>query len=296
MKKLKKIIACFLIFIFLPVYNVSAEEVQGSDSSEQKWSSADNIILRGSAAGLVDTLGDAPFLRAENMLPGDSVRSKLLIRNDYKYPYRITLTGRRVENPQEKNYDFENNFDLMNMIRVKIYYEGEDKVLYNNTLFDEHHDTISAEIDLGEFEPGDMKQLVAEATFEPEMDYNYMNKALVVEWVFYAERVGNGDNPSNSEPKSDSSGGNNYNPVINNIINITDPGTWSPSGFSGARSSYGGYFDDGKGVVRSGEKAIMPYIIACAVAFLVIIAGTVFLIIKRNKGEKEDEDKYKYKK
>lgn len=269
MKKYKKILAFFLIFIFLPVCNVSAID-KGSSSGVKKGSAADNVILQGCAAGLIDTLGEAPFLLAENMLPGDTVKSSLTIKNDYDYSYRMTLTGLRVQDPRARNYDFNNNYELMKMIRVKIYYEGEDKKpLYDNELFDEYRETKTAEIDLGTFKPGEHKKLIAEAYFEPEMDDNYMNKALLVDWLFYAERVEEPEEKKTTDTD---------NPVIDKITNLTTNRIYPDTPFY-------------KGIAKTGDKVIVPYIITCVITLVIIFGGLVFLFIKKNKGRKQDEKK-----
>lgn len=136
-----------------------------------------NVKLLGKASGLVHIPGEDLFLHYPNMLPGDSVKRTLKIKNNYEYPYELFIRAKRIS-PEEK-------YDLLNKLNLKITYK--DKVIYAGPTSGEHK--LTEDISLGTFKPGQEENLVAEVELDgPTTGNEYKNKYAQVDWIFTAIR------------------------------------------------------------------------------------------------------------
>ena len=137
-----------------------------------------NVQLLGDANGLVHIPEDDLFLHYPNMLPGDSIKRTLEIKNDYEYPYELFLRAERVS-PEEE-------YDLLNKLELTIKYK--DTVIYAGPTSGEYE--LTDDISLGIFDPGQEETLVAEVLLDgPSTGNEYKNKYAEVDWIFTAIRI-----------------------------------------------------------------------------------------------------------
>ncbi|MDU1855251.1 MAG: LPXTG cell wall anchor domain-containing protein, partial [Clostridium baratii] len=141
---MKSIIKTLLLFLVI----FSAITVRG-EATEVLPS---NVKLEGNSDGIVFISGDEPFLYKENMLPGDTVSRKMILKNNYTDSYFVYLKGERISK--------EEPYDLLDKIYVNITYEN--KSIYNGKILGKNKE--SREIPLGLIKPGEEKQLTATAT------------------------------------------------------------------------------------------------------------------------------------
>ncbi|WWU64403.1 LPXTG cell wall anchor domain-containing protein [Clostridium baratii] len=176
---MKSIIKTLLLFLVI----FSAITVRG-EATEVLPS---NVKLEGNSDGIVFISGDEPFLYKENMLPGDTVSRKMILKNNYTDSYFVYLKGERISK--------EEPYDLLDKIYVNITYEN--KSIYNGKILGENKE--SREIPLGLIKPGEEKQLTATATLDGDAIGNeYKNKEVEVNWIFTAVRIPNeNDNSTN---------------------------------------------------------------------------------------------------
>lgn len=176
---MKSIIKTLLLFLVI----FSAITVRG-EATEVPPS---NVKLEGNSDGIVFISGDEPFLYKENMLPGDTVSRKMILKNNYTDSYFVYLKGERISK--------EEPYDLLDKIYVNITYEN--KSIYNGKILGKNKE--SREIPLGLIKPGEEKQLTATATLDGDAIGNeYKNKEVEVNWIFTAVRIPNeNDNSTN---------------------------------------------------------------------------------------------------
>ena len=152
-----------------------------------------NVKLEGNATGLVHIPGDDLFLFFENMLPGDSVKRVMVIKNEYEHPFELFLRAERVSEKEE--------FDLLNKINLTITYK--DKGLYKGYASGEYD--ITENISLGVFQPGQEEILEAVAELDgPTTGNEYKNKYAEVKWIFTAVRSEEDDESTENPEQGDS--------------------------------------------------------------------------------------------
>ena len=151
-----------------------------------------NVQLLGNAKSLVHIPGDNLFLYHPNMLPGDSVKRILEIKNKHKFPYELFLKAKRVSQKEE--------YDLLDKLDLKIKYK--DKVIYQALANGENK--LTDGISLGVINPGQEEKLVAEVTLDGHLTGNeYKNKYVQVDWIFTANRKENNITIKTDENKFD---------------------------------------------------------------------------------------------
>lgn len=146
-----------------------------------------NVKLEGNSDGIVFISGDEPFLYKENMLPGDTVSRKMILKNNYTDSYFVYLRGERISKKE--------TYDLLDKIDVDIKYDN--KSIYNGKILGRNDE--SREIPLGLIKPGEEKHLIASATLDGDAIGNeYKNKKVAVNWIFTAVRIpGKNDDSTN---------------------------------------------------------------------------------------------------
>ena len=170
-KKIKTFVAvicsiCVFYGIF-PSYIAFAEETENN-----------NIIIEGNADGLVTIPNKDEFLTKKDMLPGDEVKGKILLRNQYDYPYEIYI---RAED-REKLSD--SNFLEKLILNVSI----DDDIIYKGSL--DGGETMSNDIYLGTINPGESLTLDASVTLDGRSTGNeFKNKYASIDWIFTASRT-----------------------------------------------------------------------------------------------------------
>lgn len=176
---MKSIIKTLLLFLII----FSAVTIKG----EATQVLPSNVRLEGNSNGIVFISGAEPFLYKENMLPGDTVSRKMILKNNYTDSYFIYLKGERISKEQP--------YDLLEKINVNIVYEN--KSIYNDKILGKNEE--SREIPLGLIKPGEEKDLTAIATLGGDAIGNeYKNKEVEVKWIFTAVRIPyNYDNSNN---------------------------------------------------------------------------------------------------
>ena len=136
-----------------------------------------NVQLLGNAKNLVHIPGDEFFLYYPNMLPGDSIKRTLEIKNDYEYPYELSLKAKRVSEKE--------TYDLLDKLDLKIIYKN--KVIYEASANGENE--LTEGISLGTFNPGQDEKFIAEVTLDgPSTGNEYRDKVAQVDWIFTAIR------------------------------------------------------------------------------------------------------------
>lgn len=167
---MKSIVKTLLLFLII----FSAISIKG-EATEVLPS---NIKLEGNSNGIVFISGDEPFLYKNNMLPGDSVSRKMILKNNYTDSYAIYLRGARISKKEA--------YDLLSKIDLKITYDNTP--IYNGVVSGE--EGMSEDIPLGTVKPGEEKDLVATATLDGRLVGNeFKNKYGAVEWIFTAVRI-----------------------------------------------------------------------------------------------------------
>lgn len=167
---MKSIIKTLLLFLVI----FSAITVKG-EATEVLPS---NVKLEGNSKGIVFISGDEPFLYKKNMLPGDTVSRKMILKNNYTDSYFVYLKGERISK--------EEPYDLLDKIYVNIMYNN--KSIYNDKILGRNKE--SKEIPLGLIKPGEEKYLTATATLDGDAVGNeYKNKEVEVNWIFTAVRI-----------------------------------------------------------------------------------------------------------
>ena len=166
---------------------------------EAKELTPPNVQLLGNANRLVHIPGDDLFLHYPNMLPGDSTKRTLEIKNHYEHPYELFLRAERVSSEEE--------YDLLNKLDLTITYK--DKVIYAGPTSGEYK--LTEDISLGVFEPGQEETLVAVVKLDgPSTGNEYKNKYAQVDWIFTAvrsEESGLKDPEEPVKPPTDIGGG-----------------------------------------------------------------------------------------
>ena len=137
-----------------------------------------NIVLEGNADGIVTVPNKSNFLQKENMMPGDTVKGEILLKNNYDYPYDIYI---RAEDREKKS-------DVSFLDKLKLKISLNDKELYNGSL--DGGEEMSEYIFLGTINPGKSVVLKAVVTLDGKTVGNeYKNNYASVDWIFTATRT-----------------------------------------------------------------------------------------------------------
>lgn len=155
-----------------------------------------NVKLEGNANGIVYLPGDEPFLELKNMVPGDNIKRRLILSNEFTDSYEIFIRAERITAKEEN--------DLLEKLKMKI--------SYNNSLLHDGNATgwksIKENTSLGKIRPGETKELVAEVNLDGESTGNeYKGKSGEVNWIFTAVRItSDGDILPSNPPKTGDDG------------------------------------------------------------------------------------------
>lgn len=155
-----------------------------------------NVKLKGSANGIVYLPGDEPFLELKNMVPGDNIKRRLILSNEFTDSYEIFIRAERVTEKEEN--------DLLEKLKLKI--------SYNNALLHDGNATgwesLKENKSLGKIRPGETKELVAEVSLDGASTGNeYKDKSGEVNWIFTAVRIpSDGDILPSNPPKTGDDG------------------------------------------------------------------------------------------
>ncbi|MCE9675705.1 LPXTG cell wall anchor domain-containing protein [Paraclostridium bifermentans] len=207
-----------------------------------------NVQLLGNANGLVHIHDDDLFLHHPNMIPGDSIKRTLEIKNKYKYPYELFLKAERVS-PKEE-------YDLLDKLDLKITYK--DEVIYEESTNGE--DKLTNGISLGVFNPGQEENLIAEVKLDGVSTGNeYKNKSAQVDWIFTAVRSEEETNQKETVDESDKA---DKSDKPSNDVKTDKDDMWSES-------------------PKTGEDGIFLYIILGITSILLL------LISRKNKDSKK---------
>ncbi|WP_294352227.1 hypothetical protein [uncultured Clostridium sp.] len=284
--KNKRLIGTLAILLFLtPSLKISAIEDSKNTNPELYW--GQKMMEEKLQEGLTHNF-QGLFLNGEGMLPGDSVERSMKLKNTYKYPYTISLTGNR--NPE----DIDKEYDLLDKINLDLTIIKEDKTeekVYSGFIFDGNK--VKVDLKLCTLNPGEEVTLNALATLDGQSTTNeYMGRKAAVEWIF---RVDGDDtkinpegpvNPENPEdPVNPENPINPENPDKQNDLNTKNDENYTPFRLSNNDSSYYGglsWSSLGKGLVSTGDSANILIILVLAGSSLLI--GTL-LFKKTNKEE-----------
>jgi LPXTG-motif cell wall-anchored protein len=187
--KMKKILKIALIYMMIMVIAITI-----SPSLRGTKAYASDLELVGNDKGLAILPEDTNLFDIETMNPGQTVSSKLIIKNNYRAPFELFMKAERTsEEPLPEQPD------LYKQLQLKVTLRNED--LFNGSMFDfaNSKDGIS----LGEFSSKELHELVA-AVHMPglETGNEFQDKMLETKWVFTAVSPGVNDLPkTGSETK-----------------------------------------------------------------------------------------------
>ncbi|MCF0148278.1 MAG: LPXTG cell wall anchor domain-containing protein [Clostridium sp.] len=168
MKKL--LFNIIIIIVFLNSFTIKS---YGLDNNTK------TVELIGAANGLV-TIPDDSFLSASNMVPGDFVDGKIILKNNYNVPYKIMLKSERTY------IDSDSEYDLLSKLQLRINYE--DNIIYEGSACEDKK--LAEEISLGIIYPGEEKILSASVELDGKTTGNeYKNKYDASKWVFTATSI-----------------------------------------------------------------------------------------------------------
>ncbi|MBE6050612.1 MAG: hypothetical protein E7214_08150 [Clostridium sp.] len=265
--KYKKLIGMLSILFFLtPNVKVLASEDTKSTDAELYW--GEKQMEGKLQEGLTHNF-DGLFLDGESMMPGDSVERCMTLKNTYKYPYTISLTGTRNMEECDKQYDL---LEKINLDLFIIDSEGKENEVYSGPIFEGNK--CKANIELCTLQPKEQATLKAVATLDGQnTTKEYMGKKASVDWVFSVEGdEKNSTNKSDEAPKDSTKPDDKSNPVT--------PSNTNPI----STSTYNGSTPLGKGLAKTGDTTNMTVILVLAVGNLIV--GT--LLFKKRKVNKEE--------
>lgn len=138
---------------------------------------AEDLELIGKDIGLVIEPENTKLFDLSNLNPGDTKTAKLTIKNNYRNPFSLYMRAERMgELPGEGEVDL---FDILTItvkLRGEVIYEGPIKNFAVSSIY------------LGKFNPGSVKELIAEVHLPgPETGNEYQGKSAEVKWIFIAE-------------------------------------------------------------------------------------------------------------
>lgn len=307
--KHKKLIGILAILFFLtPSLKVLAEEDSKTVNAELYW--GEKMIEEELKEGLTHNFKGS-FLSAEGMMPGDVVERSMVLKNTYKYPYTITLTGSRKLEYIDKEYDL---LEKINLDLTVIDSNGKENKVYSGPMFDGNK--VKVNIQLCTLDPNKEATLKAVATLDGKSTTKeYMGRRASVNWIFrvegddktikpedkdpnpnhpdnpdhpdtpnYPDTPDHPDNPGSSDkPKPLDNPGYPDDSTSQNIY--TDFGGNKPlSLFSDYDNSSSSFTSFAKGLVKTGDSANIVVILILAAGSLLI--GT--LLFKKKKVNKED--------
>ncbi len=287
--KNKRLIGILAILLFLtPSLKISAIEDSKNIDSELYW--GQKMMEEKLQEGLTHNF-QGLFLNGEGMLPGDSVERSMKLKNTYKYPYTISLTGNRNPEDIDKEYDL---LDKINLDLTIIKKDNTEEKVYSGFIFDGNKEKVN--LKLCTLNPGEEVTLNAVATLDGKSTTNeYMGRKAVVEWIFRVdgddskidpEGPVNPEDPINpEEPVNPENPVNPKNPDKQNDLNTKNDESYTPFRLSNNDSSYYGgssWSSLGKRLVSTGDSANILIILVLAGSSLLI--GTL-LFKKTNKEE-----------
>lgn len=141
---------------------------------------ANNLELVGKNIGLVVVPSDNRLFDINNLNPGDNITSSLKIRNEYNYPFTLSMKTERMSGGNE-----ENEIDIYKKLFLTIYYKNEK--IYAGPMNGFGNDSIL----LGKFSPGAEEEIVATVNLPgSETGNEYQGKSVNVKWIFIAQSSG----------------------------------------------------------------------------------------------------------
>lgn len=269
--KNKRLIGILTILLFLtPSLKISAIEDSKNTNAELYW--GEKMMEEELQEGLTHNF-QGLFLNGESMLPGDSVERSMKLKNTYKYPYTISLTGNRNPENIDKEYDL---LDKIKLDLTIIKKDNTEEKVYSGFIFDGNK--LKVNLNLCTLNPGEEVTLNAVATLDGKSTTNeYMGRKAAVEWIF---RVDGDDSKIDPEGPV-----NPEDPDKQNDINTRNNENYTPFRLSNNDSSYysgSSWSGFGKGLVSTGDSANVLIVLVLGGSSLLI--GTL-LFKKTNKEE-----------
>lgn len=139
---------------------------------------ASNLELLGNNKGLNVSPENTNLFDISNMNPGQTVSSKITIKNDYAQAFELFLKAERIgEEP------LQGEPDLYKQIQLEVTFRG--KVIFNGAMIDFANSGNS--ISLGTFSQGEVQEIVANAYLPgAETGNEFQGKNLKTKWTFIA--------------------------------------------------------------------------------------------------------------
>jgi len=202
MKNIKTIISLVLVMAMMAGVALAAEY---SHESEIIIKGKDNVDFTIADTALTET---DLFDNFKNVMPGDKLQEKIVVKNEVTDHDYITLTLRHElhdeeENPLKAETDetVESMHDFLSQLTMRIYDENADhKLVFQSPVNGEPSDLISG-YSLGVLPKGQQYEFIVELEVPAEMGNEYANRLGEVDWVFtYSADNYPEDEPTTSKP------------------------------------------------------------------------------------------------
>lgn len=285
--KHKKLIGVLgVLFFLIPNFKVLASEDTKTVDAELYW--GEKMLEEKLQEGLTHNF-EGLFLSGESMIPGDSVERTMNLKNTYKYPYTITLTGSRNLDNIDKEYDL---LEKINLDLTVINSQGVENKVYSGPMFEGNK--LKVKIELCTLNPNEQATLKAVATLDGKnTTKEYMNRRANVDWIFRVDGDDKTSKPDSDNPDDpgNSDNSNNPNPTDNpksadNLVDINkDPSGYNPLSFSSNYDGSSSTFSSFKrGLAKTGDMTNTVIILVLAGGSLLV--GTI--LFKKRKVNKEE--------
>lgn len=213
-----------------------------------------NVELQGNAEGIVFIPGNEQFLKFHGMLPGDRIKRRLILTNEYTDSYEIFIRAERVSEREE--------YDLLEKLNMRIKYE--DDTLHEGDATGAK--SIKEDVSLGVIKPGESRELFAEVELDGASTGNeYKNKYGEVKWIFTAVRIPSENENIGGQPSEDNTQNNNN----SNNNNLNNNGTNNNSSNNNSSTT----------PPKTGDSGILKYLI-------LIITGIIAFKVINRKGSR----------
>lgn len=170
----------------LSVWNVSKEElgIKWKDTYERKDT---GVIFRGKEQGFSVQAQDTDLFAAfKNLVPGCGRTQSVIVTNQSQEKVEIFLHAQEAGQESMTQEQRELVEKLLKKYAV-IQVSDRGKVLYEGAVCGKDgENSMQGEISLGEFQPGESRELVVTLSLSPEMDNRFQKLTGKVTWIFSA--------------------------------------------------------------------------------------------------------------
>lgn len=182
MKKLSRIVSALVLSAALSL-GVGAAAFAADSSVTFKDHEEVFVFLDGSEYTETDL-----FDNFKNVMPGDNLRQTVEVSNDYSRKVNVylrVLPHDEAANPPVHVGDVAAMQDFLAQLTMTITWNGQ--VIYQAS--PDQAGALAQNVLLGEFAPGESRDLIVELNVPITMGDEYMNRSGEVDWVFVVEEL-----------------------------------------------------------------------------------------------------------